>query len=260
MSARAIWKGVIHIGEVSVPVRLYSAVEERGVDFRLLHEPDLTPVKQRMINPETEEEVPRESILRGYEAEEGLFVVVRENELARLEPEPSRDIEILAFVERDRVSAPWFERPYWLGPDGSDETYFALTEALGEPLFGIARWTMRKRRYVGALHRQESWLMLSTLRHVGEVLPRDALGTVPKVSIDPKEAKLAEQLVAALEGELDLSQFHDEHRERVQALIDAKAKGKRPKLAKPKAKKEVASLEEALKKSLASMKKEKRVA
>lgn len=240
------------LGRVEVPVRLYTAVEDRAVHFRLLHEPDHEPVKQRMVHPDTGEEVAREQVRRGVEVESGRFVVLSDEELAALEPPPDRAIEVLAFVEPERIAAPWYDRPYWVGPDGADEAYAALAAAMAKRgRVGIARWTMRKRRYVGALRTEGPWLMLSTLHHLGEVVPRDALGPAPSVTIDPLEAQLAEQLVSVLAvDELDLAAYRDEHRDRVVALVEAKARGETPELERPAPKPAVTSLADSLRDSL----------
>src|SRR5690606_7352245 len=99
LMARAIWKGVIRFGSVEVPVKLYSAVRARGIHFRLLHEKDLQPVKQQMVNPETGDVVEYEDVRRAYQTEDGDLVMLAEEELAELEPEASPDIEITRFVD-----------------------------------------------------------------------------------------------------------------------------------------------------------------
>jgi DNA end-binding protein Ku len=247
-----MWKGCVRLAGEEVPVRLYSAVQDRHVRFRLLHATDHAPVEQRMVHPDTGEVVPREAIRRGVELEDGVFVILEDEELASIEPAPSRAIEVLAFVAPERVSAAWYDRPYWLGPDGADDAYAALAEAIArEGRVGIARWTMRKREYVGALTTEGGALRLSTLRHLGEVVSRDALGPAPEVTIDPLEEQLAEQLVSTLEEPgLDLSAFRDEHRERVMELVEAKAEGKTPKLERPKPKPATASLIDSLRESV----------
>ncbi len=230
MSARTMWKGCVSVAGVEVPVRLYSAVQDRHVHFRLLHAKDRSPVEQRMVHAETGDVVPREATRRGVEIEEGVFVILGDEELASIEPAPSRAIEVLAFVAPERVSPPWYDRPYWLGPDDDDDGYFALADVIAsEGRVGIARWTMRKRDYVGALSTQDGFLRLSTLRHLGEVVSRDALGPPPDVAIDPLEAQLADQLVATLEEPgIDLSAFHDEHRERVWSSSRRRRGARRP--------------------------------
>ena len=130
MAARAIWKGVLELGKARVPVRFYSAVEDRDVHFRLLHAKDKQPVSQQMVNPETGKPVPPENVRRGFEVENGVFVLLDDDELAELEPEPSRDVEVKHFVPARAIAPQLFERPYWLGPDGDQNAYLALAHAL----------------------------------------------------------------------------------------------------------------------------------
>jgi DNA end-binding protein Ku len=225
--ARAIWKGVIRFGDVATPVKLYSAVQDRGVGFRLLAADTLQPVKQRMVNPVTGDVVPYDEIRRGYEVEEGVFVVLDEEELAALQPDPSRDIEVTRFLDRSAIDHPWYDRPYHLAPDQDTEAYYVLTEALErQGKEGLARWTMRNKAYVGALRAEDGHLMLITLRRAEEVIPASALEPPAGREPDPKELAMAEQLVAALQDEFDPDQYRDEHRERVLELVAAKAEGK----------------------------------
>ncbi len=252
MAARAMWKGTLQVGSMGVPVKLYSAVEPKKVSFRLLHDRDREPLKQRMVDPETEEAVEHEETRRGYPTDDGRVVILDPEELEALEPEPSRDIELTRFVPVSAIDARWYDRPYWLGPDGDEEAYFALAAALEESgRAGVARWVMRKKEYVGALRVEDGYLMLVTLRHAGEVVSADALKAPGGRKLDAKELKMAEQLVAALTGEFEPEQYRDEYRDRVMELIEAKAKGK--KLPKKKAKRKKAadeSLADVLEKSL----------
>lgn len=118
MSARAIWKGVIEFGDVSVPVKLYSAVEDKSVSFRLLHREDGVPVRQALVNPETNEVVEYSDSQRGFVTDKGELVTLDDEELEELEPESSRTIEISRFVPSDSVESRWYLRPYYLGPIG----------------------------------------------------------------------------------------------------------------------------------------------
>ena len=225
--ARAIWKGVIRLDSVECPVKLYSAVRDRSIHFRLLAEDTLRPVKQRMVNPATGEEVPYDRIRKGYEIEEGVFVLLDEDELAELEPKKSRDIGVLRFVESGVITHAWYDRPYHLGPDGDDTAYFALADALRRTgREGVVRWTMRNKEYLGALHVQEEHLMLITLRHAGEVIPASALDPPRGREPDERELEMAEQLVSALAAEFDPAEFDDEYRARVLDLVAAKAEGR----------------------------------
>src|SRR5690349_13797179 len=130
MAARAIWKGSLHLPGVQVPVKLYSAVESKEtISFRLLHEKDLVPVEGRMVDPETGDAVPIAETKRGYLTDSGEMVVLDRDELAKLEPESSREIELLRFVPSAAVDHRWYDRPYYLGPDGDKGAYAALGAA-----------------------------------------------------------------------------------------------------------------------------------
>lgn len=257
MTMRAIWKGTIRLEDLSVPVKLYSAVEDRTVHFRLLHEKDLVPVKQKMIHPETDEEVAWEDVRRGYEVEKGVFVVLNEEELAELEPEPSRDIEVISFVEPELLDHRWYERPYFLGPDDSDQSYRALHDALSkEGKEGLVRWTMRKKAYVGALRIENGGLVLVSLRHAGQVVSTEELPQPAGRALDKKERTMAKSLVDALSEEFDPGDWKDQYRKRVMELIETKAAGGEVKLKKFKPRKtEDDSLSDALEASLSALKK-----
>jgi DNA end-binding protein Ku len=258
MAARAIWKGRIRFGDVDVPVKLYSAVKSTGgVHFRLLHEKDLVPVEQQMVNPATGKVVAYEDVRRAFPTDDGRLVMLDEEELAELEPEASRDIEITRFVDPAVITHQWYDRPYYLGPDDSDADYFALAEALrSQQKEGVARWVMRNKEYVGALRLEDEHLMLMTLRHAGEVVPASALKAPGGRELDKREIQMAKQLVSALEGDLDLESYRDEYRERVMELVEAKASGKVLKFPKaPAKKKKEDSLSAMLEKSLEATRK-----
>ena len=144
MSARAVWKGVIEFGKVSVPVKLYSAIDDKGVSFRLLHRDDGEPVRQVLVNPKTKEVVEHADSERGFVTDEGELVSLDDEELDELEPEPSRVIEVTRFLPPGSIEYRWYLRPYYLGPDGDEEAYLALTAALGvSDREGVAQWVMR---------------------------------------------------------------------------------------------------------------------
>jgi DNA end-binding protein Ku len=261
MAARAIWKGEIKIGSTKVPVKLYSGVVDRTVHFNILDERHHLRVKQHMVSPDNDEEVPTEKIQKGYEIDPGRFVVLTEEDLKSLEPEPSREIDIVEFVPPEAISQQWYERPYLLGPDGDQKSYFALAEALtNKKREGIAHWVMRNKRYVGALRAENDHLVLFTLRNAEEVISARDLPKPAGRAPTAKELNMAKQLVALLEGEFDASEYKDEYRKRVMEFIERKAKGKAPRLHAVKTRRKAGSLDAVLAKSLASLKKEKRAA
>lgn len=261
MAARAIWKGQLKIGTTKVPVKLYSAVQDRTVRFNILDDRHKMRVKQHMIDPDSGEEVPNEEIQKGYEIEPGRFVILTEPDLAALEPPPSRDIEIEEFVDQDKISQQWFERPYYLGPDNGDKDYFALAEALkNQEKEGIAHWVMRKKYYAGVLRAIDDYLYLFTLRDAKEVISANDLAKPAGAAPTQKELAMAKQLVEMLHGEFNAADYKDEYRERVEKFIAQKAKGRAPRLQAVKTKRKTESLGAALEKSLAAMRKEKRAA
>src|SRR6185436_8904488 len=135
------------------------------------------------------------------------------------------------FVPESSVGNEWYERPYYLGPDGDPAQYFALLEALEKRnVVGIALWTMRGKSYVGALRAEQGYLVLIKLRYAEEVLSARELPAPAGRALEPKELRMAEELIRALEGNFDARQFKDEYRDRVMKFLEAKAKGKHPKL------------------------------
>jgi len=225
--ARAMWKASLELGEVKLPVKLYAAVEDRGIHFRLLHEKDRVPVRQRMIDPRDEREVPSEEVRRGLQVDEGVFVLLRGEELASAAPEASRSVEVLRFVPPGAIDLAWYSRPYFLGPDGSDADYFALVEALRRTeRRGIARWVMRGSRYYGVLAPHGDHLALLALHAADETVSVDRLAQPTGSAISPGERKLAEQLLATLDAPFEPGELRDDYRERVEKLIEAKREGR----------------------------------
>lgn len=227
MGARAIWKARICFGAVDVPVKLYSAVQDRTVHFRLLDARRREPVKQHMVDPDTGDVVASADIRRAFQTDEGDLVILGEEDLAQAVPEPSREIQVSRFVPPEEITHQWYDRPYFLGPDEQDEAYFALAAALAKRgVEGVAHWTMRNKEYVGALRAEGDYLMLITLRHAGEVVPASALPAPTGRALDDREVAMAKQLVAAMEDPFDITRYHDEYRERVLEFVEAKAAGK----------------------------------
>lgn len=253
--ARAMWKGVIRLDDVSLPVKLYAAGQDRSVRFRLLHEEDVVPVEQRMVNPGTGRTVEHADIRRGFEVERDRFVVFRPEELEELEPEPSRDIRVSRFVDVGTIGPQWYDRPYYLGPDGNDAGYAAFAAALERRRKeGVVHWVMRKKGYLGALRSQEGHLVLMTLRHAEEVIPSHELEAPEGRELAGREREMAEKFVGALADELDLEAYQDRYRERVLELVELKRKGEEIPVPQPEEAAEAPEdLSELLERSLAEL-------
>lgn len=255
MAARAIWKGTIRFKEMAVPVKLYSAIEDRSVHFRLLHRKDNQPVKQTMINAQTEEVVSRDQMLRAYRTDDGDEVLFKPAELEELRPEPSRDIEILRFYPPRVIDHRWYDRPYYLGPDGDTSAYAVLTQALGKAdQEGLARWVMRDKEYVGALRLYDGYPMLMSLRYEDRVVSAEELEAPGGKALDRRELNMAQELIGMLDAPFEPDEYQNEYRERVLEMIEKKRKG--GKVKKPPARREEPSddLSKALEASLKRMK------
>jgi DNA end-binding protein Ku len=186
------------------------------------------------------------------------MVILEDEELEKLEPEDSRDIEITRFVDPSEIDPRWYERAYYLGPHGNTKAYFAAAEALAKKKKeGIAKWVMRDRQYVGALHAEDGYLMLIVLRHAEEIIAADALKPPGGRPLQKREIEMAEQLLGALHGEFDPSEYRDQYRARVLDLVEQKAKGRKPKVKsfRPRKAKGDDELGNVLEASLAGVKK-----
>ncbi|MFW6256488.1 MAG: Ku protein [Candidatus Sumerlaeota bacterium] len=251
MTARTMWKGRILIQDREVPVRLYSAAKDHTVHFRLLHKKDMTPVRQRMIHPETGKQIDKDTKQKGAEVNSGVFVILDEDDMEEVEPDPSREIEVLRFVPRKALEQEWYNRPYYLGPDTDPDSYWGLVSALEDSdREGIVRWVMRKKEYIGSVFAHQGYLALSTLRFSGEVVQPEELDLSQEKDVSDKELAMAEQLTDIMRGEGDISQYRDEYHDQVLEMIKAKSEGEKIPKRKTK-KKKTKSLTDALKQSLA---------
>lgn len=226
MAAQTMWKGAVRFGSVRVPVKLYAAVQDRDVHFRLLHRKDKVPVRQAMVDEERDEVVPYAEARRAYTTEDGDLVILNREDMDALEPEPSRDIEVLEFLPPAVIDHRWYLRPYYLGPDGSPGAYAALIEALERSgREGLVRWVMRKKDYVGALRLHQGYPMLISLRRAEEVMSVEELEAPKGRQLDKKELSMAHQLIEMLEAPFEPREYRDEYRERVLDLIETKRRG-----------------------------------
>lgn len=256
--ARAMWKGVIELGKHSVGVKMYAAVEDRSVHFRMLHKKDRAPVEQHIVRKDTGRDVEREDIRKAFSIDNETAVILQPEDLEALVPPESRDIHLCRFVAPEVLGDQWYDRPYYLGPDDEADNYFALAQALEDSkLLGIARWVMRKKRYVGALSSIDGYLAISTLRRADQVLRFEGIEPAKGAAPQPNELKLAQQLVSSIESDFDPQLWHNEYRERLCKLIKAKARGEKLEPVRIKKAAPQASLAASLKASIAAAKERK---
>jgi DNA end-binding protein Ku len=228
--ARAIWSGSISFGLLNVPVKLYSAVSRRQISFRELRESDKSRVRHKRVAEADGEEVSYDDIVKGYELAPEQYVVFSRDELDELDPKKTKAIEVEEFVDLDDIDPIYFVQPYYLGPEpGAERAYALLVKAMAdERKVAIARFVLRNKEHLAALRPMGDVLTLTTMRFADEIVPPDELdGVVPDDAEPPKKKELdmAKQLVGSLTSDFDPSQFRDEYREELLAMIESKAKG-----------------------------------
>jgi DNA end-binding protein Ku len=226
---RAMWSGSVSFGLVNVPVKMVTATSPKDVRFHQLHDADGGRINQRRVCSVDGEEVEYAHIVKGYDLGSGRYVIIDPEELASLDPEATRTIDIEEFVDLASIDPVFFERSYYLTPDArAEKPYALLAEAMARTgKVAIGRFVLRTKQYVVALRAREGVLALSTMLYADEVLDPAELDIATTESTQPSERELdmATRLVESLSGEFDPTKYHDEHREKVLALIEAKADG-----------------------------------
>jgi DNA end-binding protein Ku len=228
--ARAIWSGSISFGLLNVPVKLYSAVARRGIALREIRESDSARIKHRRVAEGTDEEVPYEKIVKAFEISKDRYVPLSKDELASIDPEKSRAIEVQDFVEIAEIDPIYFDSPYYLGPaDGAEKAYSLLAEAMEESgKVAIARFVFRSKERLAAIRPGDGVLTLTTMRFADEVVPPSELDDVlpsEKPKVAKREVQMAEQLIDSLTRSFDPTAYRDEYREQLLAMIERKAAG-----------------------------------
>jgi DNA end-binding protein Ku len=227
MAGTTIWKGTIHFGDTDVPVKLRSAVKEERIQFHLLHAHDQVRLRQQMICDFEKQPVPTEEQTKGFEVEEGKYIIVDPEDLEQTTPESNRTIEVHEFVKTAQIDPLFLDRVYYLEPDMQGQGYSALVGALKEmDVAGICTWTMRKRSYFGAVQAVEKTLRLNTLRHADEVVPVASLG-LENIPVSEKELKIGSDLINQLTAFFEPQKYENEHEKKLQDMIDKKARGEK---------------------------------
>jgi DNA end-binding protein Ku len=237
MAGATIWKGYIHFGDTDVPVKLHTAVREERIQFHLLHRRDQARLRQQMVCAYEKQPVPAEEQSKGYEMEDGKYVIVDPAELEQTAPESSRMIEVHEFVKTGQIDPILLDRLYYLEPDIQDvhgKGYNALVKALKElEVAGICTWIMKKRSYFGTLQARGKMLRLNTLRYADEVIPAGSL-ELQDVALSEKELKIGSELIEKLTVPFEPRKFENEHQKKLQEMIEKKARGEKIAVLVPK--------------------------
>jgi DNA end-binding protein Ku len=228
---RAIWKGSLSFGLVSVPVGLYPATSDKSIHFNQFQRGTSDRIRYKKVNERTGKEVEQSDIVKGFDLGGGEYVLLTEEELASVESEKSRSIEITNFVDLEAIDPIYYRTTYYLAPEGkgSDKPYALLRRAMGESnKVGIATLVMRNKEYLVAVRPESEVLALETMFFADEVrsTTRDLPAVPDDSALTERELAMANLLIESMESDWDPEQFHDTHREKVESLIEEKRQGK----------------------------------
>ena len=230
--ARAIWKGSIAFGLVNIPVELHTAVRDARPRFRLLHADDESPVKFERVCVDEGKPVAWEDLVKGFEYEKGRFVVLTKEDFRAAALEKSRTIDIRSFVDSEEIDDRFFETSHYLLPaKGGENAYALLREAMRRTkLVGIATMVFRDAQHLAALEVVDEALVLTQMRYAEELVDTSQYSFPKAKDIRKPELQMAETLVKNLAERWDPNRYKDEYRENLMKIIQAKKKGRAPKL------------------------------
>jgi DNA end-binding protein Ku len=262
MAPRPTWKGYLKVSLVNIPVKVFPATESAAaLSFNQLHAECQTRIQQKKWCSHCDREVPNSEIVKGYEFEKGRWVVVEDEDIQKVRVESTRVIDLVQFTDDTAIDPIYVDRAYYLAPDGgiATEAFAVMREGMiGKA--GIGKLALYGREYLVAIRPQKKGLVMYTLHHDAEIRSIDSieeLNSVP-TKVKPEEMKLAKQVIATFESDLNLKDYKDEYKEGLRRIIDAKIAGEEviaPDVQEPP---RVVDLMEALRRSLDSVSDEKK--
>lgn len=225
---RPVWSGSIGFGLVSIPVQLYNATEDSSVNLDLLHKPDMGKIGYQKICKAEGKPVANDEIMKGYEISKDEYVLLDEKDLAQVEAEKSKSIDIIRFIDVSEVDSIYFEKPYYLVPaKGGNKPYALLRKALEQSnRAALAQFVMRNKSHLTLVKVHDDILILNMMRFPEEIRSVQDLELPTDTKLDPKELDLAMALIDQLTGTFNPSEFKDTYKDSLMQIIDEKAEGR----------------------------------
>ncbi|MBA2366878.1 MAG: Ku protein [Actinobacteria bacterium] len=256
---RPLWRGAITFGLISIPVRLYSAVENKSLKFHLLHEKDGGRIKYQRTCGKCGEEVTWDDIIKGYEYSKDHYVTFTQEEMAALDVDSIKAVDVVSFVPLERVDPIYFDKSYYVAPESSGlKAYRLLADALqAEGQVGVAKVTLREREHLATIRLKDGVFVLETMHWPDEIRTPSFEELDKRVDVRDNEVKMARQLIQQLSDDFRPEQFEDEYRTRLQELAEKKVDGQEITVSaetEEEGPAEVVDLMEALKASVAQAK------
>ncbi len=223
---RAIWKGTISFGLVSIPISLYPATRREELRFHLLRKSDLSPINYRRIAEADGKEVPWEEIVKGYEYEKGKYVVLKEEDFRRADIEATQSVEVAEFVLLKEIDSMYFDKPYYLEPEKAGvKAYALLREVLKRTgKVGIAKVVIRTRQHLAALKPENNALVLELMHFSEELVEAAQLHLPDGAEVGKSELDMAAELVNRMSGRWDAAKYTDDYRHALLNLIGEKVR------------------------------------
>ena len=263
MAPRAIWKGSITFGLITIPVGLYSAIgrEEEKFDFHLLHEKDGTRIHYERTCDKGHKDIDWDEIVKGYEYQKGKWVMITDEDLDALELESLHTIDVVTFAPHEQIDPIFFDKSYYMVPEEQAvKAYRLIVDALeDEQLVGVCKVAIREREHLAAMRVKDRMLVLQTMHWPEEVRDTKFKQLDKRPRIDDRERKMARQLIQHLSSDFDAKKFKDEYHKALKKLIDKKIAGEEIVVApEPEPTGEVVDLMEALRASVEAARQGKR--
>jgi DNA end-binding protein Ku len=254
MAARPTWKGYLKISLVNIPVKVFPATDAGAtLSFNQLHGECQTRIQQKRWCPKCEREVANTDLVKGYEFEKGRYVIVDEEDIAKVRVESTRVISLEKFTDEGEVDPIYLERPYYLAPDGpvAKDAFAVIREGM-KGKAGIGKVALYGREYLVKVQPREQGLIMYTLRHASEIRSMSAIDELADMpsSVKPAEVQLARQVIGTFEGDVDYDSYRDDYQVGLREIIDAKIEGREVVVPEIEAPPKVVNLMEALRKSL----------
>lgn len=225
---RSIWSGSLSFGLINIPVRIYSASEERSLKFRLLSKHGHCPISYAKICRTNNKEIPYKEIVKGYEYEKGDFVILTDDDFAKANPKRTKTIDIQNFAEKKEIPSEYISKPYYIEPDKkAEKAYVLLREALKRSKrVGIARFVFKNKEHIAMIKPEKDALMLIQLRFQEEIRSPEDLHIPEKATFSSKELEVALMLINQLNEHFNAKEYRDTYTSELKKIIDRKAKGK----------------------------------
>jgi DNA end-binding protein Ku len=254
VAARPTWKGYIKVSLVTIPVKVYPATESSAtVSFNQLHAECQTKIQQKKWCPKCEREITQAEVVKGYEFEKGRWVVVDEEDIAKVKTESTKIINLMQFTEVEQIDPMYVDKTYYLAPEGpmAADAYSVMREGM-QGKAGIGKVAIHGREYLVAVRPHKQGMVMYTLHHAAEMRTIDQIEELREVrgAVNPAEMKLAKQVIESIEGDLNLADYKDEYQDGLRKIIDAKIAGEEIVAPEEVAPPKVVDLMEALRRSL----------